>query len=102
VPYDFDHSGFVNAGYATPNELLGTETVKERVYRGFPRTMEELQATFDIFRKQKENINSLIMNFALLKERTRKEIVSYLEDFYKTINNKSQVQSIFIENARRQ
>ena len=102
VPYDFDHSGFVNAGYATPNELLGTETVKERVYRGFPRTMEELQSTFDIFKSQKENINSLIMNFTLLKEKSRKELVSYLEDFYKTINNKNQVQSIFITNARKE
>jgi hypothetical protein len=100
VPYDFDHSGFVNAGYALPSELLGTETVTERVYRGFPREMEELQETFDIYRKQKEAITSLIMNFTLLKERTRKEIVAYLEDFYKTINDKRKVQSIFIDNAR--
>lgn len=100
VPYDFDHSGFVNARYALPNELLGTETVTERVYRGFPRDMEELQATFDIYRKQKEAITSLIMNFTLLKEKTRKEIVAYLEDFYKTINDKRKVQSIFIDNAR--
>ena len=100
VPYDFDHSGFVNASYALPNELLGTETVTERVYRGFPRDMEELQATFEIYRKQKEAIMSLIMNFTLLKERTRKEIVAYLEDFYKTINDKRRVQSIFIDNAR--
>jgi hypothetical protein len=100
VPYDFDHSGFVNAGYALPNELLGTETVTERVYRGFPREMEELQATFDIYRKQKDAITTLVMNFTLLKERTRKEIVAYMEDFYKTINDKRQVQSIFIDNAR--
>ena len=100
VPYDFDHSGFVNAGYALPNELLGTETVTERVYRGFPREMEELESVFDVFRKQKEKIYSLIMSFSLLKERTRKEAVEYLEDFYKTINNKGQVKSIFIDNAR--
>jgi len=50
VPYDFDHSGLVNASYAVPNELLGTEKVTERVYRGFPRKMEELQATFNIFK----------------------------------------------------
>ncbi|MEP6700488.1 MAG: hypothetical protein ABJA85_04205, partial [Bacteroidota bacterium] len=100
VPYDFDHSGFVNAGYALPNELLGTETVTERVYRGFPRSMEELESVFDSFRKQKEKIYSLIMSFSLLKERTRKEAVEYLEDFYKTINNKGQVKSIFIDNAR--
>ena len=100
VPYDFDHSGFVNAGYALPNELLGTETVTERVYRGFPRTMEELQATFEIYRKQKDAITSRIMNFTLLKERARKELATYLEEFYKTINDRRKVQSIFIDNAR--
>jgi hypothetical protein len=100
VPYDFDHSGFVNAGYALPNELLGTETVTERVYRGFPRSMEELQITFDTYRKKKEAIISLISNFSLLKDRTRKDLVDYIEDFYDTINDKRKVQSVFIDNAR--
>ncbi len=100
VPYDFDHSGFVNASYATPNELLGTETVKERAYRGFPRAMDELQLTFDIFRSKKESIFSLINNFALLQSRNKKELISYLEEFYSTINDKRQVQNIFIDNAR--
>ena len=102
VPYDFDHSGFVNAGYALPNELLGTETVTERVYRGFPRTMEELQATFDIFRKNKEAITSLLMNFPLLSSKTRKEAVEYLNEFYSTINSRKEIQSVFIDNARKQ
>jgi FtsZ-interacting cell division protein YlmF len=100
VPYDFDHSGFVNADYATPSEIIGTEKVTERVYRGYPRTMEELETVFDIFRKKKENIYSLIMNFTPLKEKTRKGIVDYLDDFYKTINSKSQAKSVFIDNAR--
>ena len=101
IPYDFDHSGFVNAAYALPNELLGTEKVTERVYRGFPRNMEELQLVFDDFRKQKDDIYKLIRNFDLLKERTRKEIIEYMDEFYKIINNKTDVQSIFIDNARR-
>lgn len=100
VPYDFDHSGFVNADYATPNELLGTETVKERAYRGFPRKMEELQASFDVFRSKKESILSLINNFALLQSRAKKELTDYLNEFYNTINDKRQVQNIFIDNAR--
>ena len=100
VPYDFDHSGFVNAGYAVPNELLGTEKVTERVYRGFPRTMEELQKVFETYRNKKDAITSLIMNFSLLAAKSRKEAVEYLNEFYFTINNKKQVQSIFIDNAR--
>lgn len=99
IPYDFDHSGLVNAGYALPDEQLGTETVTERVYRGHKRAMEELQAVFEVFRKQRENINSLVMNFSFLKERTRKATVEYLDEFYKTINNKNMVQYLFIDNA---
>jgi hypothetical protein len=102
VPYDFDHSGMVNAGYAVPAEQLGTESVTERVYRGFPRTMEELQVTLDIFRKEKNNILSLVNNFSVLSSRTKKELVSYINDFYETIENRKAVQSIFIERARKE
>lgn len=100
VPYDFDHSGFVNADYAVPNELLGTEKVTERVYRGFPRKMEELQVMMNIFKSKKEAIVGLINNFALLTARTKKELTGYLEEFYTTINDKKRVQNIFIDNAR--
>lgn len=100
VPYDFDHSGFVNAGYAVPNELLGTEKVTERVYRGFPRRMEELQTTLDLFRAKKDAIYALINNFPLITARTKKELTGYLTEFYNEINDRKQVQSIFIDNAR--
>jgi len=101
IPYDFDHSGLVNADYALPSEIIGTEKVTERVYRGWPRTIEELEITFDEFRSKKEAIYSLINNFSWLKERTRKGMISYLEEFYKTINSKNQAKTIFVDNARR-
>jgi hypothetical protein len=100
VPYDFDYSGLVNTDYAVPSEIIGTEKVTERVYRGYPRTMEELESVFDVYRKQKEKIYSLITNFTLLKDKTRKGMLDYLDEFYKTINSKSQAKSIFIDNAR--
>ena len=105
VPYDFDHSGLVNAGYALPPEIFterfGTEKVTERVYWGFPRTMEELETCFEEFRNLRENINALINNFSLLQSKERKELINFIDEFYKTIDNKSQVQYIFIDKARR-
>ncbi len=101
VPYDFDHSGFVNASYAVPNELLGTESVTERVYRGFPRKMEELQVTMDFFRSKKDAITALINNCTYLQPKIKKEVVEYLNEFYKTISDKRQVQNIFVDNARK-
>jgi hypothetical protein len=101
VAYDFDYAGLVDASYAVPNEIIGTDNVRERVYRGFPRSMEEIQMVLDIYRAKKESIISYVKNFSLLSERTKKGMVNYLEDFFKMIQNKSEVQTAFIDNARK-
>lgn len=100
VPYDFDYCGLVDASYAVPNEVIGTEKITERVYRGFPRTMEELKITLAVFKDKKEAIYSLINGFTLITERNRKIMIDYLDDFYQTINSDSMVRSIFIDKAR--
>src|ERR1051326_3133256 len=56
IPYDFDYSGFVNTDYAIPDEKLPIQTVRERLYRGFPRTMEELNDVLAIFKNRKNAI----------------------------------------------
>jgi len=100
VPYDFDFSGLVNTNYAAPDEHLGTTTVRERVYRGFPRAMEELHEVLDIFKQKKESIYSLINNFSLLYPITKKDMAHYLDEFYDAIDSDSFVKSTFINNAR--
>ena len=102
VPYDFDNAGLVNAYYATPNELLGATSVTERIYRGFPRKIELIQANLAVFEKQKENILSLIKNFDLLKSKEKSEMTAYINSFYKIIGDKNQVQNVFILNARKE
>jgi len=102
VPYDFDYAGLVNADYAIPDPALGTESVVERVYRGFPRTMSELQTVFQIYNQQKENIYALIRNFEPLSSKNKKEMIYYLDDFYQTINDRRKAELTFIDNARTQ
>jgi hypothetical protein len=101
IPYDFDYSGVVNAGYAVPPEQFNTKSVTERVYRGFPRTMEELEDAINVFKERKGRIMYYINNFDLLSLQVRNEMASYLEEFYKTIDNKRLVKSVFISNARK-
>jgi len=101
VPYDFDYAGIVDAYYAVPNEGLDIENVRQRLYRGYPRTEEEVKAAIAVFNKQKEKIYSLINGFDLLTEKNRKNITDYLDDFYKTINNNNLVRSIFVQQARK-
>ena len=100
VPYDFDFSGLVATNYSTPNEKLGIETVQQRLYRGFPRSMAELNDVLDIFKGQKQNVYAVINNFRLLSPVAKKDMIDYLESFYKTINNPAEVQQVFITNAR--
>ena len=100
IPYDFDFSGFVNTNYSAPDERLEIESVRERKYRGFPRTMEELNQVLDIFKKQKTNIYAIVNNFSLLTKASKEDITGYLDEFYKTIDNSRDVENVFITNAR--
>ena len=101
VPYDFDYSGLVNTEYAVPDAMLATETVEERVYRGFPRTMEELNEVFAIFNQQKDNIYALINNFELLLPKTKTGMKYYLDSFYNLIKKPGDVKTVFIDGARK-
>jgi hypothetical protein len=102
VPYDFDYSGLVNTDYAIPTPELGIESVRQRLYRGFPRTMDELENVIKIFTERKENIYSLVNDFKPLSSRSKSDMISYLDEFYKMINDPKDVQYQFIRNARTQ
>jgi hypothetical protein len=102
LAYDFDHSGMVNAPYATPPDGFELNSVRDRVYRGYPRSMEELQRTIDIFNQKKEALRNIVSGCEQLSSRYKKEMLGYIDEFYRTINNKSDVKSIFIDNARTQ
>jgi hypothetical protein len=100
IPYDFDYSGFVNTDYAVPDQNLPIENVRERLYRGFPRSMEELNDVLAIFNERKKAIYDVVNNFDLLTSRSKKEMIDYLDEFYSIINDPQQARQIFILNAR--
>jgi hypothetical protein len=102
VPYDFDYSGFVNTTYAIPDEKLDIENVRQRLYRGFPRSLPEVEEVAAIFRLQKEKIYYLINNFNLLTTTSKKEMTQYLDEFYKIINDPNMLKYTFVDNARNQ
>ena len=101
VPYDFDYCGLVNAYYAKPSELLSIEKVTDREFRGFPKSMEELQQVISIFMKQKENIYKLIEEFDPLADKYKKETTEFLNDFYKIIGDARLIQKELIDKARK-
>jgi len=100
VPYDFDYAGLVDAPYAVPNSDLSITDVKERLYKGFGRTMDELQEALTIFKEKREVIFFTVNNFSLLNVRVKDKMTRYLEEFYEIIDDKKLVRSYFISNAR--
>jgi hypothetical protein len=100
VPYDFDYCGLVNAEYAVPYELLNLENIRQRLYRGFPRTIEEVEEVLGLFREKKGKMYELINGFELLTAANRRDMIKYLDEFYEIIKDPKQVKSIFITNAR--
>ena len=102
VAYDFDICGLVDPPYATIDEKLQEQisSVRERLNRGFPRTMEELKMAVQLFNDRKEKIMNLVKNNEYLNARNKANTVQYIEDFYKTINNDRELKKIFVDGGR--
>ena len=102
VPYDFDYAGIVNTSYAVPTDELGLYGVTERLYRGFPRTMEEIEAVADVFIQKEEQVKAIINDFSLCEPKVKKQMVNYLGDFYQTMKSKKQLKNVFVDHARKE
>jgi len=100
IPYDFDFSGFVNTDYSIPDEKLQIANVRERLYRGFPKPIEEINEVVAIFQKEKDSIYQMIDQFDLLNSKSKKDLKNYLDGFFETIKSPQEVKKVFIYNAR--
>ena len=101
VPYDFDFSGLVNAGYSSPAEHLPINTVRQRHYNGYERTFEEIQQNLDIFKHKKNEIYQLVYSIKAMEKRHIDETIEYFDQFYKMIDNTKIIKHKFIENSRK-
>jgi len=101
VPYDYDFSGLVNTTYAEPDPLLETESVTDRVYRGYPRNPSEIDSTLQLFQIRKPAIYDMINNYALLSANSKKGMIQYLDQFYTTVSKPKEVKFYFVDRARK-
>ncbi len=95
VPYDFDYSGFVNAGYAIPRETLPIKHVRERYNKGHCMTMEELEEVMKTLLEKKESMFAVINEFELMDERDRQALVKYLERGFEDLEKKNVRKRLF-------
>ena len=92
VPYDFDMSGMINASYAAPNPRFGLRNVRQRLYRGRCRFNEHLPATIEHFQNSREALYAVVGEDTPLTERNRRGMRSYLDSFFRTIDDERAVE----------
>jgi hypothetical protein len=102
VPYDFDFCGLVNTSYAAPPPSIEIENVRVRVFRGFSRTPEQMQATFDLFRAKKDEIFKTIQDDPYLLSGTKKDVTKFIDEFFVIIESEFQVDKYFVKGARKE
>jgi len=82
VAYDFDYSGIVGADYAVPFESLPIKTVQERLYMAVCRSETEFADALVEFAEKKDEFYKVINTFPYITERSRKDMINYLDGFY--------------------
>ncbi len=99
IPYDFDYSGLVNADYAIPSDKLSIKSVTERLYIGLCRSDEEILKALKEFVDKKEQFYKVINGCTYISERTKKEMINYLDQFYREIDKNNTIIYNFRKNC---
>jgi len=100
VPFDFDWCGLVFTPYAIPHPTLGLESVRDRMYRGYCRSEGEFLKAFQLFQDKRDEVYELCENFSLLDDKYRKQLISYIDSFYKILDNPRSVKNEFYSKCR--
>lgn len=100
IPYDFDYTGMVNATYAIPAPILGIDNIRERLFWGKCYTDAELLAAIEKLLEKKADIYKLYEDFTLFNQKSHKLSISYLDSFYKIIENEKSWKYFFIDKCK--
>jgi hypothetical protein len=102
VPYDFDHSGVVDARYAQVSELIRDRirNVRQRLYREFCRPQLTHQNAASMFAGKREQIEEIYRSFPLYAEPSQAEkALEYYEDFWEVIADEDEFEDEIIDDC---
>jgi len=100
LPYDFDQAGIINTRYATPSDLLPIESVRQRLYRGFCSSNDQLDTTIAWFNDSRAAIEN-IYGSGPDGSSSNKAALRYLRDFYKIVNDPKKRQKHIVDACQR-
>ena len=102
VPYDFDHSGLVNAFYAKPNPMLKISSVTERVYRGLckrdPQTFNNMR---NLYISKEESILNILNGFKEnIEVKEFERLNEYINSFYGILKSDTEFKNKILSKCR--
>jgi hypothetical protein len=95
MAYDFDWSGLVDASYAFPDYRLGIKRTTDRLYRGGCHDPEVLAQGVALFKAKKDSIYGTLREIKDLAPSRLKEAETFLDEFYKELNDPGTVRRVF-------
>lgn len=94
VPYDFDHSGLVNAPYARPPEGLGARTVRQRVWRGYCSDNADVRRQAAAMVQRRAQFDAALSTIPGLEPRTLGQARAFLDGFYATVGDPTALEKL--------
>ena len=96
IAYDFDWAGLVDAPYAFPDYRLSIRRTTDRLYRGTTCHPPELVSkVVDLFKAKKDSIYGVLRGVNGLNAARLKEATSFLDEFFKELNDGGAVKRLF-------
>jgi len=87
IPYDFDYSGLVNAGYAKGMQHLNQAKVTDRILVWEFADAPDFDEAADQLVSLKDTMLDQVVNFEGLADDSKKEICKYLKSGFRQIKN---------------
>ena len=86
LPYDFDQAGLVNVPYALPHEQLPIRRVTQRLFRGRCEFIDHMDATIELFNREREAIEAALASGGVSEKRQRSQ-AKFVARFYDIVND---------------
>jgi len=102
LSYDFDMSGFVNAGYARDNPpTLGTGDPRERVYRGFCKSKPAMEEIRKEFLEKESALHAVIDEHAAhFSKNELDDMHGYLDEFFRILKSDDRFKDSILDLCR--
>ncbi len=102
LAYDFDMSGFVNPPYGVPNEELGQQDIRDRIYRGFCRNEPVVQYVRQQYLAAQPQVMAAMAAYEKdFIPRDYATMKKYIDDFFAILKNDGDFKRRIVDGCRR-